>query len=92
MYKSDEQLHSMDLSSYHVIKVQVQGLEGERRSEIYRYTGSQSWCRGVRRNDWVSVPLRPGRCYVALNGCLPWKLQGQSIIKLRNEDRAFVEF
>ena len=50
-YISDEQLHTMELCSYHGIKVQVDGLEGECISQICRFTGSQSWCRGDRRKD-----------------------------------------
>ena len=43
MYISDEQLHAMQLSIYHSIKVQVEGLEGERISQMCRCAGSQSW-------------------------------------------------
>jgi hypothetical protein len=48
---SDEQLHPMELCIYHGIKVQVEGLEGERISQMSRCTGSQSWSRRDRRND-----------------------------------------
>jgi len=41
-YISDEQLHVMELCIYHGIKVQVEGLEGERISQMCRCTGSQS--------------------------------------------------
>ena len=44
-YMSDEQLHAMELSIFHGIKVQVEGLEGERISRMCRCTGSRSWCR-----------------------------------------------
>jgi len=54
-YISDEQLHAMELCIYHGIKVQVEGLDGERISQICRCTGSQSWRGGDRRNDWVWV-------------------------------------
>jgi len=91
-YISDEQLHAMELCIYHGIKVQVEGLDGERRSQMCRCTGSQSWCRGDRRNDWVWVKQRPGRCYGMLNGRLPWQLQRLFKIKLLNEDGAFVEY
>jgi len=74
-YISDEQLHAMELCIYHGIKVQVEGLDGERISQICRCTGSQSWRGGDRRNDWVCVKKRPGRCYGTLNGRLPWQLQ-----------------
>jgi hypothetical protein len=47
-YISDEQLHAMELCIYHGIKVQVEGLEGERISQMCRCTGSQSW-RGEDR-------------------------------------------
>ena len=57
-----------------------------------RCTGSQSWRGGDRRNDWVWVKQRPGRCYGALNGRLPWQLQRLFKIKLQNEDGAFVEY
>jgi len=74
-YISDEQLHAMDLCIYHAIKVQVEGLEGERISQMCRCTGSQSWHGGDQRNDRVWVKKRPGRCYGVLNGRLPWQLQ-----------------
>jgi len=91
-YISDEQLHAMELCIHHGIKVQVEGLEGECICQICRCTGSQSW-RGVdRRNDWVWVKQRPGRCYGALNGRLPLQLQRLFKIKLLNQDGAFVEY
>jgi len=74
-YISDEQLHTMELCIYHGIKVQVEGSEGERISQMCRYTESQSWRGGDRQNDWVWVKQRLGRCYGALNGRLPWQLQ-----------------
>jgi len=91
-YISDEQLHAMELCIYHSIKVQVEGLEGERISQICRCTGSQSWRGGDGRNDWVWVKQRLGRCYGALNGRLPWQLQRLFKIKLQIEDGAFVEY
>jgi len=57
-----------------------------------RCTGNQSWRGGDRRNDWVWVKQRPGRCYGALNGHVPWQLQQLFKIKLQNEDGAFVEY
>jgi hypothetical protein len=42
-YISDQQLHVMQLCIYHGIKVQVEGLDGERRSQMCLCTGSQSW-------------------------------------------------
>jgi len=74
-YILGEQLHAMELCIYHGVKVQVEGLEGERISQICRCTGSQSWRGGDRRNDWVWVKQRPRRCYGALSGRLPWQLQ-----------------
>jgi len=91
-YTSDKQLHPMELCIYHGIKVQVEGLDGERISQKCRCTGSQSWHRGDRQNDWVWVKQHPGRCYGTLNGHLPWQLQQLFKIKLLNEDRAFVEY
>jgi len=91
-YISDEQLHPMELCIFHGIKVQVEGLEGERISQICRCTGSHSWCGGVRRNVWVWVMQRPGRCYGALNGYLQCQLQRLFKIELQNEDGAFVEY
>jgi len=81
-YISDEQLHAMELCIYHGIKVQVEGLEGERISEMCRCTGSQSWRGGDRRNDGVWAKQHPGRCYGMLNGHLPWQLQQLFKIKL----------
>jgi hypothetical protein len=91
-YISDEQLHAMEPCIYHCIMVQVEGLDGERISQICRGTGSLSWRGGDRRNHWMLVKLCPGRCYGALNGHLPWQLQRLFKIKLRNEDGAFVEY
>jgi len=42
MYILDEQLHAMELCIYHGIKGKVEGLEGERISQMFRCTGSQS--------------------------------------------------
>jgi hypothetical protein len=91
-YLSDEQLHSMELCICHGINFQVEGLDGERISQMCRCTGSKSWRRGDRRNDWVWVKQRPGMCHGALNGRLPWQLQRLFKIKLHNEDGAFVEY
>jgi len=91
MYLLDEHLHTMELCSYHGIKVQVEGSECERISQMCRCTESQSWRGGDRRNDWVWVKQLPGRCYGALNGCLPWLLQSLFKIKLQNKEGAFVE-
>jgi len=91
-YISDEQLHAMELCIYHGIKVQVEGIDGERISQICRCTGSQSWRGGDRRNHWVWAEQRPVRSYGALNGRLPWQLQRLFKIKLLNEDGAFVEY
>jgi len=91
-YISDEQLHAMELCIYQVIKVQVEGSDGERISQMCRCTRSQSWRGGDRRNDWLWVKQRPGRCYGVLNGSLPWQLQQLFKIKLLNEDGAFVEY
>jgi len=91
-YISDEQLHAMELCNYHGIKVQVEGLDGERISQMCRCTECQSWRRVDRRNDWVWVKQRPGRCYGALNGRLPWQLQRLFKIIPLNEDGAFVEY
>jgi len=41
-YISDDQLHAMELCIYHGIKVQVEGLDGKRTSQMCRCTGSQS--------------------------------------------------
>jgi hypothetical protein len=59
-YILDEQLHAMELCIYHGNMVQVEGLDGERISQICRCTGSQSWHGGDRQNDWVSVKKRSG--------------------------------
>jgi len=75
MYTSDEQLHAMELCIYHGIDVQVEGLQGEHISELRRCTGSQSWRGEDRRNTWVWVKPRPGRCFGQLNGRLPSQLQ-----------------
>jgi hypothetical protein len=91
-YISDEQHHAMELCIYHGITVQVEGLESERIFHMCRCTGSQSWCGGDRRNDSVWVKHCPGRCYSALNGCLPCQLQRLFKFKLQNEEGSFVEY
>ena len=60
-YISDEQLHTMELCIYHGIQVEVEGSEGESISQIFQCTGSQSWRRADRRNDWVWEKQHPGR-------------------------------
>jgi hypothetical protein len=40
-YISEEQLHAMELSIYHGIKIHVEGFEGDHISQICRCTGSQ---------------------------------------------------
>jgi len=82
----------MELCIYHGIKVQVEGLEGEHISQMYRCRGSQSRRGGDRRNDWEWVKQRPGRCHGALNGCLLWQLQRLFKMKLQNEDAGVVEY
>jgi len=91
-YISDEQLHTMEFCIYHGIKVQVEGLEGEHRSQMCWCTGRQSWRGGDRQNDWVWVKQYPGRRYSTLNGHLPWQLQWLFKIKLLNKYVAFVEY
>jgi hypothetical protein len=91
-YISHEQLHAMELCIFHRNKVQVEGLDGERISQMCRCTGTQSWRGGDWRKDWVWVKQRPERCYGALNGCLPWQLQPLFKTKLQNENGAVVEY
>ena len=91
-YISDEQLHAMELCIYHCIMVQVEGLHDECISQMCRCTGTQIWCGGDRRNDWVLVKQCPRRCSGVLNGRLPWQLQWLFKIKLLNKDGAFVEY
>jgi len=91
-YISDEQLHTTDLCIFNGIKFQVDGLDRDHMSQMCRCTGSQSWCRGDRRNDWRWVKQRPGRYYGVLNGCLPWQLQRLFKIQLLNKDGVIVEY
>jgi len=91
MYISDEQLHTIERCIYHGSKVQVEGLAGERISQICWCTGSQSWHGEDRQNDAVWVMQRPGRCFGVLNGGLLWQLQWLFKMKLLNLDGAFVE-
>jgi hypothetical protein len=91
-YISDKQLHPMELCVFHGIKVQVEGLNGERISQMCQCAGYQSWCGGDQRNDWVCLEQRLRRCYGVLNGRLPWQLQQLYTIKLLNMDGAFVEY
>jgi len=82
---SDEQLHPMELCIYHCMKVQVEGVNVERISQMCRCAGNQSWRRWNQSNYWVWVKQSPGRCYGALNRCLPWQLQRLFKITLQNE-------
>jgi len=59
MYISDELLHTMELCIYHGIKVQVEGCNGERISQMRPCTGSQNWHGGDRRNHCVWVKAMP---------------------------------
>jgi hypothetical protein len=86
MYISDEQLHTMELCIYYGINIQVEGLDGERISQMCVWTGGQSWRGGDRQNDWVWVKQHPVRCYGVLNRRPPWPLQRLFNIKLHNED------
>jgi len=79
----------MELCIYHSIKIQVEGVKGERISQMCRYTGSQSWRGAYRRNDWVWLKQPPGRCYGAH---LPWQMQQLFKLTLQKEDGAFVEY
>jgi len=88
---SDEQLHAMELCTYHGILVQVEGLDGEQISQMCRCTGSLSWCGGDQWINWVWETKRPARCHGVLNRRLPWQLQRLVKIKLLNEDGAFVD-
>ena len=92
MYISDESLHTMELCIYPGIKVHVEGLDGERISQMCRFTGSRSWRSRDQRNDCVCVKQSPVRCYGALNGRLPGQLQPLFKINLWNKDGAFVEY
>ena len=92
MYISDESPHAMELCIYPGIKVHVEGLDGERISQMCRFTGSRSWRSRDQRNDCVCVKQSPGRCYGALNGRLPGQLQPLFKINLWNKDGAFVEY
>jgi len=82
----------MGLCIYHGIKVPVEGLDGERISQIDRCAGSECWPRGDRQNNWVWVTQPPGSSYGVLKGCLPWQLRQLFNIKLLNKDCAFVEY
>jgi hypothetical protein len=75
MYISDEQLHTMELCIYHAIKVQVDVLNGERRSEMCGCVESQSWSGEDQWNIWLWVKQRLWRSYGVLDGHLPWQLQ-----------------
>jgi hypothetical protein len=89
---SDEQMHAIMLCIYDAIKVQVEGFEGERISQMSQCTGRQSWHGGDRRNHWVWVKQGPWRCYGVLNWHLPWQLQRLFKMKLQNDDGAFFEY
>jgi len=82
----------MDLCIYPGIKVQVEGLEGERISQMCGCRGSQRWCGGNRQNHKVLVRQRQRRCYDVVNWPLPWQLQRLFKIMLQNVDGAFVEY
>jgi len=85
-------MHTMELCNYHGIKVQVECSEGEHISRTCRCTGSQSWCGGDWRSNWLCVTQYLGRCYGTLNGHLPWQLHWLFIIQLLNKDGAFVQY
>jgi len=82
----------MELCIHHGNKVEVEGLHGERISQMCRCTGSQSWRGGDQLNDWVWITQLPGRCYGVLNGHLPWQLQQLLKIELLNKNGGFVQY
>ena len=59
-YISDEQLPAMERCIYHGINIQVEGVDGERISQMCRRIRSQSWRGGNRWNNSVWVKQRPG--------------------------------
>jgi len=91
-YISDEQLHAIEICIFHGIKVQGEGFEGERISQICQSTGIECWRGGDWRNDWVWVKQWPGRCYGAPNGRLPWQLLQLFKMKHLKADGAFVAY
>jgi len=91
-YILDEQLQATELCIYHVMKIQFEGLDGERISQMCRCTWSLSWRRGDRPKGCVWVEQLTERCYGVLNERLLRQLQSQFKIKLQNEDGAFVEY
>jgi len=92
MYVLNDQLHTMEICTFHGIKIQVEGVDGERISQMCCCTGSPSWGGGDQPYNrvWVKHCLR--RCNGMLNQCLPMKLQRLFKIPLQCEDRAFVEY
>jgi hypothetical protein len=71
---------------------ELRGSEGEHISLMCQCTGSQIWCAGHRRNDWVWAKQFPGRSYGALNQSLLWQLQRPFKINVQNLDGAFIEY
>jgi len=74
-YVSYEQLDTIKLGMSHGINIQLEGLEIEHISRIYRYTARQSWYAGDPRIDWVLITQRAERCHGALNGVVLWQQQ-----------------
>jgi len=88
----DEYMRTIVLWIYNGIKFQVEGLEGERISQMCHCTGNQSWHAGDWWNALLWVKQCLGSYYAALNGRLPWQLQRLFNMKLFNEDGDFVRY
>ena len=82
----------MELCIYHGIKVQVEGLECEHISQMFRCTGSQSGHGGDQWNDCLWVKQAPGRCYGVQKWRLLWQLQRLLTIKRQHVDGAFINY
>jgi hypothetical protein len=91
-YILHEQLHAMELCIYHGLIVEVDGLEGERISQLCQRTGSQSRGGRNQQNDWVWEMQCPRWGYGVQNGHHLRQLRGLFRIQLQNGDGDFVEF
>ena len=88
---SDEELRKAEICIYHAIKVEVDDLDGDKKTQMCRCTGEKPWRGAQKRNDWVWVRQRPGPVYGALRGRLPCQLLRLFKLRFRNDGGIWVD-
>ena len=87
----DEELRKAEICIYHAVKVVIDDMDGERKTQMCRCTGEKPWRGAQKRNDWVWVRQRPGPVYGALHGRLPCQLLRLFKMRFRNDSGCWVD-